>query len=98
MNQEHKPNTIQETSIVNKFDDESMWKRISTLSQENKDEIDNALNLVGLSIEQCKDIILSAEEDERQEIASLLGDIRMTVDHKMKIAACKEFAQYINSI
>lgn len=98
MNPEHKANPIQETSIVNKFDDESMLKRISTLSRENKDEIDQALNIVGLSLEQSMGIILSADEQQRQIIASLLSDIRMTVDDRIKKTLCRDFAKYIDSI
>ncbi len=62
MNPEHKKDILAKTEIINRFDDESMFVRFSTLSKENKEMLDLALNSEGLSIGQIENIIRMADE------------------------------------
>ena len=62
MNPEHKKDILAKTEIINRFDDESMFVRFSTLSKENKEMLDLALISEGLSIGQIENIIRMADE------------------------------------
>ncbi len=78
------PNHL-ETGLAMKYDDASMKEKFGSLSEENKKVIDYWVNIKGdFSMENIVDIILSANEDQRMQISSILGDIRMATDKKVK--------------
>ncbi len=98
MEPKFKPDAI-ETGLVMKYDDVSMKEKFESLSADNKTIIDNEVNQLGqFPFENIVEIILSANEEQRKEISSMLGDIRMVTDKKVKEECAHKLVKYLNEL
>lgn len=94
MEKNREQDLIQEAGIVGKYSVEAMKRKVETLSDENKSLLGTALNDAGISFLVLNNMLEYLNEEKKQELSVLLGDLRMNVSPdatKVTIKSLTEF-------
>ena len=69
---------------VDQYNAESVARKFIYLHQDLRSELDNALNLIGLSVSICfrQDFLDLLNSKQRQELSSLCDDLQTTEDRE----------------